>query len=482
MVLDQLHARVARGRPRPQWHGSTQVQSTTRFLIRRFTAMKRSFQQQLTRLQAELDHERTLRQQIEEQAGHQLAQLQAENRELHQRLATSQSQEMNREEDAHFAWAILNSLATHIAVLDDTGTIIATNEAWRKFATANISVEEPTNTTEGANYLSVCDLASGSNAHEAPFFAAGIRAVLNKAQDYFALEYPCHSPDEQRWFIGHVTQLVGLHPACVVTAHENITSRKLAELRLQESEARLRRLSTELETANQHLHYHRNFLQTIIDAVDEGFVLLNQEGYVQTANRAATLLLHRALDALLNQPWDALCQSSNPDLAPAFPTDWVRETLRDGQPRRHREHVRYPDATTRVLDMQALPIGATSSCHTEQTCVAQVVLHIVDVTERLLKESQARRNERAIASKAITALLSHRVNTPLQTILSTLEMIAENDNIEHVDMLVRAQEQIERISSILRDMEHRSFLQEASPEAGASSGVITPGPFADEED
>src|SRR5919202_3052742 len=52
----------------------------------------------------------------------------------------------------------LNVLPMHVAVIDGSGTIIAVNQAWRDFAKFNGAVG---NVSEGANYLWVCDTATG---------------------------------------------------------------------------------------------------------------------------------------------------------------------------------------------------------------------------------------------------------------------------------------------------------------------------------
>lgn len=138
-------------------------------------------------------------------------------------------------ESERFAYSTLDALAEHIAVLDETGTIICTNKAWRDFAAANnaLLVRE---FSEGANYLSVCDRAVGAEGDDAAAFAAGIRAVMSGEQQEFSLEYPCHSPTERRWFIGHVTRFTDDGPVRIVVAHENITARMLVEDKLKESE------------------------------------------------------------------------------------------------------------------------------------------------------------------------------------------------------------------------------------------------------
>jgi len=121
----------------------------------------------------------------------------------------------------------LDSLSAHIAIVDESGEIIAVNEVWRAFAEANGG--DPEKVSEGANYLRVCDSATGLHAEEAAAFAEGIRAVLSGRQESFEMEYPCHSPTERRWFMGRVTRFSGSGAPRAVIAHENITGRKLAE-------------------------------------------------------------------------------------------------------------------------------------------------------------------------------------------------------------------------------------------------------------
>ena len=121
----------------------------------------------------------------------------------------------------------LDSLSAHIAIVDETGEILAVNEVWRKFAENNGG--DPKMVSEGANYLRVCDSVKGRYADVAATFAEGIRAVLSGRQESFELEYPCHSSTERRWFVGRVTLFSGAGPRRAVVAHENITKRKLAE-------------------------------------------------------------------------------------------------------------------------------------------------------------------------------------------------------------------------------------------------------------
>jgi two-component system CheB/CheR fusion protein len=135
-------------------------------------------------------------------------------------------EELSRESE-RFARSTLDGLSAAIAILDESGIILAVNRPWRDFAAANLASPEAVN--EGANYLSVCDRSGGQYSEQGPLVAAGIRAVMAKQNSEFSIEYPCHSPQEERWFQMRVTLFPGDGPCRVVVAHEDITRRKLLE-------------------------------------------------------------------------------------------------------------------------------------------------------------------------------------------------------------------------------------------------------------
>jgi predicted signal transduction protein with EAL and GGDEF domain len=60
--------------------------------------------------------------------------------------------------------------------------------------------------------------------------ATGIRKVIEGDQNFFYLEYPCHSNTEKRWFMMRVTPLELGGQQSFVISHKNITERKLAEI------------------------------------------------------------------------------------------------------------------------------------------------------------------------------------------------------------------------------------------------------------
>lgn len=140
----------------------------------------------------------------------------------------------------------IDGLSSHIALLDEHGTILLTNKTWRDFAENNgLSAGK---VSEGTNYLRICDNATGPYAEEAAPFAQGIRDVLAGKSETFSMEYPCNSPDKVRWFVGRVTLFPGDGPRRAVIAHENYTKRKLLELEREELIKALQDKNDEMES------------------------------------------------------------------------------------------------------------------------------------------------------------------------------------------------------------------------------------------
>ena len=119
----------------------------------------------------------------------------------------------------------IDELPEHIAIVNRSGTIVTVNEAWKRFARDNVG--DLTKVMEGANYLDVCERATGEQSEYAENFAEGLRGVLSGREERFAMEYPCHSPTEKRWFVGRVFPFSDGDDPIALVAHENVTARKL---------------------------------------------------------------------------------------------------------------------------------------------------------------------------------------------------------------------------------------------------------------
>ncbi|MCW5961723.1 MAG: PAS domain S-box protein [Pyrinomonadaceae bacterium] len=131
-----------------------------------------------------------------------------------------------------FAKTILNSLSAHIAVIDKNGDIAAVNNAWTRFAEQNCTAAEIAATGVGNNYLQITKKGESRESKEV---FEKLSTILRGELDVFQIEYPCHSRDEERWFLLQATALHSADGGAVVS-HLNITDRKQAEIELRNSE------------------------------------------------------------------------------------------------------------------------------------------------------------------------------------------------------------------------------------------------------
>lgn len=126
-----------------------------------------------------------------------------------------------------FLKLVLDSITDHIVVIDKMGKIQFVNKSWARFGNNNARVVVVD--WSGVNYLAECDKASAMGDDFGTKAGDGIRSVIEKREPIFYFEYPCHSPDENRWFMMRVTpfQISGIN--YFVISHQNITERRLAE-------------------------------------------------------------------------------------------------------------------------------------------------------------------------------------------------------------------------------------------------------------
>jgi PAS domain S-box-containing protein len=136
-------------------------------------------------------------------------------------------------ETASLRGAIFLSLYGHVAALDVHGTIIAVNAAWARFAEDNGGAAAKVSV--GANYLEVCRAARRTDDPEALFALEAIESVLQGKVRRASLEYPCHSPTQERWFEMTVERFERPEGGVIIT-HVDVTRQRRAE-----QEARLHR-------------------------------------------------------------------------------------------------------------------------------------------------------------------------------------------------------------------------------------------------
>ena len=181
----------------------------------------------------------------------------------------------NGDMDKAFCSAVLDALVSNIAVVDTEGTITYVNESWVRFAQEN---GDPNllSTGIGINYLSVCHMAVRDDSSLTDMVQSIEDVIAARTPHYFC-EYPCHSPDQKRWFLLGARHLE-VEPGGAVFFHLDITEKKLAEEATQqinqELEKRLEERTSSLVRANQELHRALSEIQALEEQLErENFVL-----------------------------------------------------------------------------------------------------------------------------------------------------------------------------------------------------------------
>ena len=303
----------------------------------------------------------------------------------------------------HAGWQekVLDALATHIAVLDSQGLIIAVNRAWTRFA--NVNGGEGQGYGAGENYLDVMRGSAERGDRSAAQALDGLNTVLAGQSPQFELEYPCHSPNEERWFLMQVSPLPE-NGGCVVS-HVNITKRKKAE----QAHSRL---------------------AAILEATTDFVGIADEEGRVLYANRALRQL--RGLGLSPDTPLGVI-----PDNHP----EWAFHAIRDeGLPEAMRTGVW--DGEMAVLDQSGceIPVHQLILAHRDEAGKIDFFSTIMrdrSVPKRQAAELQQafdelkRTQEQLVQSEKMASIgqlaagVAHEINNPIGYLHSNLGTLGQ---------------------------------------------------------
>ena len=275
---------------------------------------------------------------------------------LHKAQERLQQSETAQRQLAETMTAILNALPAHIALLDAHGVIISVNDIWRQFGTAN-ELQGPAFAVE-QNYLEICERAKGDCAKEAHRAAAGIRTVLAGTARQFSLEYPCHSPTAQRWFLLLVTPVREGLPAGAVVMHIDITERRQAEESVRLSEERFRNMFNSAAT---------------------GIAVSTPDGRFLQVNAAYCKMLGYTSDELLVMRFAELTHPDDLTLNLK-----LRDELLAGQRESFVMEKRYLKKNGDIVWTR----HSVSATHTDGGAIATLMVVAEDITESKLAEAQ----------------------------------------------------------------------------------------------
>ena len=121
--------------------------------------------------------------------------------------------------------AAFDVLPSEAAVLDTNGVILLVNESWRRFGRENGAGAA---CGAGVDYLRTCERSAASGDHVAAAVTAALTAVLSGHAAEAALDYPCHSPEQERWFHLSIRPLKGQRRLLVL--HDQLPAERVQVL------------------------------------------------------------------------------------------------------------------------------------------------------------------------------------------------------------------------------------------------------------
>lgn len=298
----------------------------------------------------------------------------------------SHAEQLVRESE-RFLQSTLDALSSHIAILDEQGAIIKVNAAWNRFASEN---GPNGNRYLGQNYLRVCDTATSDTANEAMAVAAGIRKVMAGQCAAFEVEYPCHSPQIQRWFLVRATRFAGAGPVRVVVAHENISARKQSEMKLRASEEKFA------------LMFNSNPVATSLSTAREGRYL--------DLNRAWLKMFERSRDEAVGHTVSELNIWADPEQRDALFTRLQQNGMVENY------EMRLRTKSGRILEI--LWSGMLLNYGGENCLLGSAL----DVTERRTLQKQLQQTQKLEAVGTLAGGIAHDFNNILGAIIAFTEM------------------------------------------------------------
>lgn len=323
--------------------------------------------------------------------------------------------EKDLERAKRFLQAILDTIPMHIAILDEEGIIIAVNLAWRAFARAN-NLNMP-NDGIGASYIAVCEKAAKEGEAQAARAAEIIRKILSGASTQAFFEYPCHSPDKQRWFYVHFSSFVENDHLRVAVTHYDITERKRHEQEIQ-AQALLVQALSKKQSLEALLVDILQAAQSAFPFAEKGSILLaDPDGFLTI--RAIVGYQDSRLLGQRFDPWRGYAARAFRENRPILIAD-VQASVEDFLPNQSEEVSSIKSAIAAPLTVEGYPLGVICLDNATRTAAFEdrdihilttfaATAALVIERARLLEESQRRLEELSVLHQASQALLSSRL-------------------------------------------------------------------------
>ena len=392
---------------------------------------------------------------------------------LAQSLSEKEAALERMQQAERFAQGTVDAISASLTILDANGVILDVNRPWRKIAQAHGLGSD--NLCEGTNYLTVCDAASGASSDGAHEMAAGIRAVIQGHQNEFMLEYPCHSPTERRWFSSRVTRFEGTGGIRVVVAHEDISTRKFADMARDEAQATLHKIASRVPGMVYQYHLRldgSSYFPYASEAIRDIYRISPQQAFQNASNLFAVIHPddHDAVVIAIQQsaadqtPWQQ-------EYRVKFDDGTERWLLGSALPQRQPDggtlwHGFISDITERKNIEAQLTAAHQALAVQGEKRAAELVIANDELTfqneekgKRAVELTTARDDAESanLAKSRFLATMSHEIRTPMNGILGMAQVllmpnIAEADRLDYAGTIYSSGQTLMRLLNDILDL------------------------------
>ncbi len=181
----------------------------------------------------------------------------------------------SKDSTSKFNSALLDSLLAHVAIMDQQGTIIETNESWKSFNHKSVLLQRA---PQGKNYFEVLQHAIEMGDDYALKILLGLKRVLNHDKSSFSITYPLKTETNSFWFKLTIRPVAD-DSSEFVMIHEDITASMKAKYEKQEKEDRF---------------------QVKFEQSPDGIFITDADGNIIDANQTAGNILGWSCDELKN--------------------------------------------------------------------------------------------------------------------------------------------------------------------------------------
>ncbi len=348
---------------------------------------------------------------------------------LYSRNRASNQRLLSLIESQEFLQSSFDGLSAHIAVMDESGRIVATNQAWRVSGDRG-RLFGPTSLV-GSDYPGLLRGGLRERVAASARLADGVRDVLSRERDSFSLTYNCHPSDPDSWYIARVSRLRSESPFRVVVSHQDITDQKLSEARLRESEAR-----------------YRSFFE---DDLTGDFVA-DGTGILLDCNPAFARILGFA------SPEQAVGANFFSFFPEPEEADQVREAL-------HLQgRLEYQEAQLESADGRSLHIVANLSAQRSGSSLTEIKGYFFDDTRRKKLEAELLQTQKMEAVGQLAGGIAHDFNNILMVVTGYGEFLRDSFSDHRVlaqeaEMLLQAAQQAGKLTSKLLAFSRRQVVR-----------------------